>query len=163
MRLWFRDGFYAGAGLALILGLYLVWLWRPDHQVKLHTRHLFDSMEDRNWSKFSSFLADDYHDQWGQNRTVILERTAEIFGYLRGVRIVPGPVVVETADGKGRWQAKLALEGSNNEMLGLVKDRVNYLTSPFTLEWRRTSRKPWDWHLAKVSNPDLLLPSGFEY
>ena len=36
------------------------------------------------------------------------------------------------------------------------------ITKPFELEWRRTSAKPWDWKLARVSNPDLEIPAGFE-
>ena len=40
----------------------------------------------------------------------------------------------------------------------LVKERVSSLTTPFDLEWRRMSAKPWDWKLVRVSNAELALP-----
>lgn len=163
MRNWFRDGFYAGAGVALALGIYLMWLWGPEHQVKLHTDHLLKAMETKNWSKFATFVADDYHDQWGQDHALILERARGVFSYLRGIRLAPGYAIVQAERGKGSWQAQITIEGDNSELALLVKERVNSLATPFTLEWRRLSGKPWDWKLVQVSNPGLELPAaGFE-
>jgi hypothetical protein len=36
---------------------------------------------------------------------------------------------------------------------------VNKLPSPFELEWRRLSGKPWDWKLVGVSNPACQIPA----
>ena len=162
MRNCFRDGFYAGTGLALILTLYLLWLWNADHQVRLHSNHLLRTLENKNWSKFATFLADDYHDQWGQDHAVALERAEGVFRYLRGIRLLPGYVIVQAAEGKGSWQAKITIEGSDSELTGLVKERVNSLGTPFTLVWQRASKKPWDWKLVGVTNPALEMPAGFE-
>ncbi|HEY2124994.1 MAG TPA: hypothetical protein VGG94_05975 [Chthoniobacterales bacterium] len=163
MQKWFRDGFYAGAGVALALGIYLLWLWGAEHQVRLHTDHLLSTMESRDWAKFAGFLADDYHDQWGQDHARVLERTRAVFGYLRGIRLVPGYAIVQAANGQGTWQASVTIEGDNGELATIVKERVNALATPFTLEWRRQSNKPWDWKLVRVSNPNLEIPAtGFE-
>jgi hypothetical protein len=43
----------------------------------------------------------------------------------------------------------------------VVKERVNSLTTPFELQWRHISRKPWDWKLVRVSNPELDIPAEF--
>ncbi len=162
MRDWFRDGFYAGAGLALALGIYLMWLWGAEHQVRLHSDHLFRAMESRNWSKFDSFLADDYHDQWGQDHALVAQRSREVFRYFRSLQIVPGYAIVQAGNGQASWRAKITIEGDDNELAALVKDRVNPLTTPFTLEWRCVSSKPWDWKLVRVENPSLDLPARIE-
>jgi hypothetical protein len=43
-----------------------------------------------------------------------------------------------------------------------IKHRVNSLSAPFQLQWRRQSSKPWDWKLVRVSNRELKIDSeGF--
>jgi hypothetical protein len=162
MRNWFRDSFYAGAGLAFVTGIFLMWLWSAEHQVRLHSDHFLAAIENKNWPKFATFIADDYHDQWNQDHAIVLQRTREVFRYLRGIRIVPHQVIVMTGGGKGTWQAKIILEGDESELAQLVKERVNPLTTPFVLEWRRVSGKPWDWKLVRVENAGLEIPAGFE-
>jgi hypothetical protein len=162
MRTWFREGFYVGLGLALVLATYLMWLWGAEHQVRLHTDHLLHAIENKSWSNFATFIADDYHDQWNQDRATVLERTRAVFTYLRGVHIQVASPSVQAENGFGKWQGSIKLETADNEFAGLVKERVNSLTTPFTLEWRRVSGKPWDWKLVRVSNPALEIPAGFE-
>ena len=47
MTLSFRSGFYAGLAVAIIVGLYLAWLWQASRQVKLHNQHLLAAVEAR--------------------------------------------------------------------------------------------------------------------
>ena len=162
MRNWFQEGFYVGVGLALILATYLIWLWRPEHQIRLHTDHLLQSIEHKSWAKFATFLADDYSDQWNQDRAAVLERTRAVFSYLRAVQIKAIAPTIQTQNGSGNWQANIRVETSENDFGTLIKERVNSLPTPFTLEWRRVSGKPWDWKLVRVSNSALEIPAGFE-
>jgi hypothetical protein len=162
MRNWFRDGFYAGVGLALALSLYLMWLWGAEHQVRMHSNHILSAVESKSWPKFATFIADDYEDQWGQDHALVLERTRDVFRYVRAIRIVPGYAIVQTGDGHATWQAKITIEGGDNELTSMIKERVNPLTTPFLLEWRKRSWKPWDWKLVRVSNSGLEIPAGFE-
>ena len=159
---WFRDGFYAGLGLAFVLGIYLLWLWGAQHQVRLHSDHLLQTIESKNWPKFASFIADDYHDRWNQDRASVLERTRTVFTYLRGVHFQVADVTVDADHGAGKWQARIRIETLEGEFGTMVKERVNSLPTPFTLEWRRVSGKPWDWKLVRVANPALEIPAGFE-
>ena len=161
MHSWFRDGFYGGLAVALLLGIFLIWLWRAEHQVQLHSRNLLGAIEHKNWTKFSDFIDPDYHDQWGHDRALLLERTREVFRYLRGMRIRAGDATVEIEQGRGAWRAKITVEGDNSEITSLVKERVNAVPEPFRLEWHRTSWKPWDWKLVRVSNPGLEIPTDF--
>src|SRR4051794_14869508 len=162
MRSWFREGFYVGLGLALVLATYLIWLWGAEHQVRLHTDHLLKAIETKSWSSFAEFVGDDYHDQWNEDRALVLERTRAVFTYLRGVHLQVIDPSVQRENRVAKWQANIRVETSDNEFGALVKERVNSLSTPFTLEWRRVSSKPWDWKLVRVSNPSLEIPAGFD-
>ncbi|MEY2438916.1 MAG: hypothetical protein QOI34_301 [Verrucomicrobiota bacterium] len=161
MRNWFREGFYGGLAIALLLGLFLVWLWRPEHQVRRHSDHLLRVMMHKDWPRFAGFIADDYQDQWGNNRSLLLDRTREVFRYVRSPRITAIAPNVRLEDRTGYWRAGILIEGDDNEVMAAIKNRINTLGTPFELEWRRMSAKPWDWKLVRVRNQSLEIPSGY--
>ena len=173
MSRWFREGFYVGLSIALLVGLYLLWLWRPERQVRYHSEHFLRAIEHKNWTGVAEFVAADYQDQWGNDRARLLERTREVLRYLRSLRIEASNVTVKIDNAetvgaregarsrRGYWTAVINIDGEQNELMAAVKEQVNTLTRPFELEWRRAS-KPWDWKLVRVSNPSLQLPAGFE-
>jgi hypothetical protein len=163
MQRTFRSGFYLGLAIAIAAGVYLVRLWSAERQVQLHTQHLVQSLEERNWTQFNSFLADSYKDQWGQDRSLVLQRSRGLFGYLRGIRIVSAGAAIQAGGRAGFWRSRIEIEGAeNSELASMLKERVNRLTSPFTLEWRQISAKPWDWKLVRVSNDTLEIPQGYD-
>jgi hypothetical protein len=84
----FRGGFLVGLALALCIGLYLIWLWRPASQVSRHTENFFHAIERKDWSAVANFIGSDYQDQWGDDRARVLERMQEGFRYVRGPRII---------------------------------------------------------------------------
>ena len=127
---WFRGGFYGGLSFALLIGLFLIWLWQPERQVARHTENFLHAVERKDWS--------------------------------RGFRVNFSTATVNVDHRRATWIAKITVQGAEGEVMAEVKERVNSLTKPFELEWRRTSAKPWDWKLARVSNPDLEIPAGFE-
>ena len=159
---WFREGFYLGLSLALAAALFLLWLWRPERQVRLHSEHLLGAIEHKSWSAVADFVADNYRDQWQNDRARLLERMREVLRYLRGLRIEPSNVTVRVDRRCGYWTAKITIAAEQGEAVELVKERVNSLTTPFELEWRRLSGKPWDWKLVRVSNTSLELPADFD-
>ena len=65
----------------------MFWLWRPEHQVWLHTENFFHAIDGRNWETVADFIAGDYHDQWDNDRARLLERMREGFRWVRGSRI----------------------------------------------------------------------------
>ena len=159
---WFREGFYGGLTIALLIGLYLTWLWQPERQVKRHTENLLHKIEQKNWAGVADFIDSEFTDQWGNDRVLLIERTGEVFGYLRNVRITIVDPTVNIAKDRAAWRSKITIDGDNSEVMALVKERVNSLPTQFELEWRRASSKPWDWKLARVSNPSLEIPANFE-
>ena len=163
MRSWFREGFYGGLAIALLTGLFLFWLWRSEHQVKRHSENLLYAAEKKNWIRFAEFIGNDYEDQWGNDRALVLERTRELFGYLRSVELNADLALVWIDDkGIGHWQAKIRIDGTDSEAMTLLKERINSLNTPFQLQWRRMSAKPWDWKLVRVSNAELEIPREFQ-
>ena len=162
MRLPFRYSFYGGVGAALVMGLFLIWLWQPERQINRHTENLLRKIEQKNWAAVADFIANDYAYEWGNDRATLLEKMREVFRYLRNVRIDAVGSRVNIDNRHGVWRAKISIEGDSGEVMALVKERVNLLPTPFELEWRRTSGKPWDWKLVRVSNSSLKISAGFE-
>ena len=159
MTISFRGGFYGGLAVALCIGLYLIWLWRPERQIRLHTKNFFDAIEHYDWMAAADFLGNDYQDQWGDDKTRLLERMREGFRWVRGARIIaPNPsVLIETR--RAVWAGKITVYSSDDGVMELLDERVNKLPTPFELEWHRLSGKPWDWKLVRVSNSTFELPA----
>ena len=155
----FRGGFYGGLAIALCLGLWLIWLWQPERQVKRHTENFFHAIEHKNWEAASDFIATDYQDQWGDDRVRVLERLREGFRYVRGPRITASNPNVEIESPRAVWRGKITLYSSDDDVMEVFDQRVNSLPSPFELEWHHLSGTPWDWKLARVSNPAFEIPA----
>lgn len=162
MRISLRNGFYGALGAALFGVLFLLWLWQPERQVRRQTAKFFHLIEDRDWAGVSDSMDPQYVDQWGHDRARVVERMREIMRYMRAIRLVAQEPGINIDNRQARWTARITIEGEGGEALALVQDRINPLTAPFELEWRRISHKPWDWKLVGVSNPELQLPSGYE-
>jgi hypothetical protein len=156
----FRSGFYGGLSIALLLGLFLLWLWQPERQLKLHTANLFHSMEHKNWQRMADFIGTDYQDQWGHDRARVLERAREVFRYLRNIQIGSSRATVQIDKRRAQWIGKITIDADQSEVAALIKERVNSLDTSFELEWHCMSGKPWDWKLVRVSNPSLEIPAG---
>ena len=155
----FREGFCGGLVIALCAGVYLIWLWQPERQVRRHTENFFRAIERKNWDAAANFVAADYQDQWGDNRVRVLERLREGFRYVRGPRIIASNPSVQIASPRAVWRGKIALYSSDDDVMEVLDQRVNSLPSPFELEWHHLSGTPWDWKLARVSNPAFEIPA----
>jgi len=155
----FRGGFYVGLALALCIGLYLVWLWRPERQIRRHTENFLHAIEHKNWTAAGDFIGSDYQDQWGDDRARVLERMREGFGYVRGIQIYASNTTVRIERRRAKWTGKIIIDGDEGDVVDALKARVNSLATPFQLEWRRISAKPWDWKLVRVSNSALEIPA----
>jgi hypothetical protein len=153
----FRNGLFVGLIAAAAIGTYLFQLWGADNQVHLHTEHLIAALQDQDWSDVEGSLDPSYLDQWGENRAILTARLRGLLSYAKNLKVVPHETMVRTLGGQGTWSARVTIEADPNEVSALIKDRVNGLGEPFTLEWRKKSRKPWDWKLVRVSNPTLEL------
>ena len=158
----FRGRFYGGLIGAILLGLFLIWLWQPERQVRRHTENFLHTIEHKSWTAAADFIGSDYHDQWGDDRARVLERMREGFRYVRCVRINASNPSVRIENRRAIWSGKIMIDGDEGEGMALLKERVNSLVSPFELEWRRLSARPWDWKLVRVSNSALEIPADID-
>jgi len=149
--------------LVISIGLYLFWLWRPGHQVRLHTQHFFHAIDGRNWDTVAEFIGEDYRDQWDHNRTRLLERLREGFRWVRGSSITAPGAVVQVETQQAIWMGKIKVYSSDDGAMQLLDESVNRLPAPFELEWHHVSAKPWDWKLVRVSNPAFQIPADVSY
>jgi len=154
-----RGAFYSGLATAICIGLFFLWLWRPERQVKRHTENFLHAIEHKNWTAAGGFIGRDYHDQWSNDRARVLERMHEGFGYVRDLKVSAFNVSVKTEQRRGEWSGRIWLDGSQGEVVEFLKEKVNSLQTPFELEWRRISWKPWDWKLVGASNSALEIPA----
>ena len=106
----------------------------------------------------AALLAPDYRDRWQQDKATLLGRSREAFGSfalltigheLRGLRAEAGSFSISE---------KITIKGIGAPSAMAVRETVNALREPFTMEWRRRNEKPWDWELKSVAQPELELP-----
>lgn len=162
MRNWYRDGFYAGLTIFLVVATFLMWLWQSDRQVARHSQNLLHAIEREDWTRATEFIGSDYQDQWHNDRALLLARIREVFRYLRNVQFTASLPTVQTDHGNAHWQSRITINGDGGEAMMVVKERVNSLTAPFDLEWRQMSGKPWDWKLVRIGHPELSIPESAE-
>ena len=155
----FRNGFYAGLLIAAIWALYLARLWQAPRQVELHSVHLLVQIEKKDWKAAGAFISNDYHDRWGNDRALLLERLREVFRALPGARIEFSGATARAENGRGFWSAQIKVKGSG-EFADFIESRVNSLESPFEFEWQRGATWPWEWKLVAVKNPALEIPEA---
>ena len=160
MTISFRGGFYGGLAVTPCIGLYLIWLWQPERQILLHTENFFHAIEHHDWKAAADLLGNDYQDQWGDDKTRLLERMREGFRWVRGSRILAPNSVVQVERWRAVWFGKITVYSSDDGVMEVLDERVNKLPSPFKLAWHHLSGKPWDWKLVRVSNSGFEIPAG---
>jgi hypothetical protein len=158
-----RGAFIGGLAVAACIGPYLLWLWRPERQVRLHTEHFFHAIDGRNWEAVASFIDEDYHDQWNDDRTRVLERMREGFRWVRGSKIMAPNALVQVQTPRAIWVGKIVVYSSDDGVMQGLDEHVNKLPTPFELQWRRFSGKPWDWKLVRASNPAFQIPADISF
>jgi hypothetical protein len=158
-----RGAFTGLTGLVIAVCVYLFWLWRPEHQVRLHTENFFQVIDGRNWERVADFLAEDYHDQWNNSRMRLIERMREGFRWVPGSRIIAASPSVRLQAQHAIWVGKVMVYSSDDGVMDVLDERVNKLPTPFEFEWRKASGKPWDWKLMRVSNPSFQIPTEMPY
>ena len=158
MRITFRDGFFVGAGLAIVAGIYFAWLWQAEHQVRLHTAHLFRNIDMKNWDAVAADVSPDYRDDWNNDRALLTARLRELLSGRGQIEIIAHDSDLRFEQRDAFFRAKITIDGEG-EIVSLIKERVNPLSAPFELQWRHQSGKPWDWKLVRVSNAELQLPA----
>ena len=139
----------------MALGLYLLWLWQPERQVRLHTSHFLKKVERRNWAAAGKMMADDYRDRWQHDRASALAEAREVFQQFLFLTIDNRTDTCDLAPDSATTRTFIKIRGNGGPLAQIVMERVNLLREPFVLGWRHASWKPWDWKLTGVDQPEL--------
>jgi hypothetical protein len=151
----FRKYAPAAAAAFVAFALFLLWLWQPERQVRLHTSHFLKKVERRNWDDARNFLAPDYSDRWTHDRDSAVADLREAFRSFLFVTIENRTDSCELHGDRGTTRTVLKISGNGGPVAHLIMERVNGLHGPFTFDWRKASWKPWDWELTGVEHPEL--------
>lgn len=143
-----------------MLALYLLWLWQPERQVRLHTTHFLKNVERRNWDRAAVFIAANYADRWGHDKEFVLRESREAFRQFLFLTIEKKTLACELHGDSATTRTVVKISGSGGPLAQLVMQRVNTLREPFVFEWHRQSGAPWDWQLTRVDQPELNLDAA---
>jgi len=143
------------AAALLALALFLLWLWKPERQVRLHTSHFLKNVERRNWDSARKFLAEDYTDRWDHTAESAMVDAREAFRQFLFLTVENRTDSCEMAGDRATARTVVKVSGNGGPVAQLVMERVNTLSGPFTFDWRKASWKPWDWQLVRVDHPGL--------
>src|SRR5437879_12626939 len=125
MRVDFRTGWFAGLVLMLMIGLYCVWLWQPPRQIDRHAKNLLHDIEQRNWSRVADLNGTDYADQWGNDRSLVLERMRLVLGYGHHLHlnVVDANCKIDIGGRVGLWRSRIEIDGDDADLGGVMKER----------------------------------------
>ncbi len=148
---------YASSALAVfaLLALFLLWLWKPERQVRLHTSHFLKNVERRNWDRVRDFLAPGYTDRWQHDRDSAVGDAREVFRQFLFLTLENHTDSCEVDGNHAIAHTIVRISGNGGPLAQLVMGRVNELHQPFTFTWHKASWKPWDWELERVDHPEL--------
>lgn len=150
---------YAPA-VAIVLalwGLWLLWLWQPERQVRLHTSHFLKKVEQRNWKAVPAFLADDYSDRWNHNKASAVEDAQQVFSQFLFLTIESRTDRCEVRDKEASTSTRVKVSGNGGGVAQIVMERVNSLQQPFVFTWRKVGSAPWEWQLTHIDQPELNI------
>jgi len=137
------------------LALFLLWLWKPERQVRLHTSHFLKNVERRNWDRARDFLAPGYTDRWQHDRDTAMGDAREAFRQFLFLTVENHTDSCDMDGDHATAHTVVRISGSGGPVAQLVMERVNDLHSPFLFVWHKASWKPWDWELERVDHPEL--------
>lgn len=144
--------------LALIaLGIFLMALWSPERQVRLHQKNLLKAVSKRDWERAASFMAEDYSDRWGHDKANVIELGREAFRHVLFLEITMRDERVAVLEDQGRVETRLDVKSSGSPVAQMIVDRADGFRQPFDFRWEHRSWKPWDWQLTGFDQPDLEM------
>lgn len=149
------------AAIALVsLGLFLMWYWRPERQVRLHQQELLSAVEDRDWEDVGELMANDYSDRWRHDKEFVLREAREVFAQFLFLELTGEEVDLVMGEGSGEIKVRLKIVGQGGPVAQFVMSRVNVMRDPWVFRWVQQSAWPWDWQLVFVNQPELELQAS---
>lgn len=139
----------------VVLGL-SIWLYRwcqPERQVRRAQARLLAAAESGDFDSMAELIAEDYRDAWGHDKTFVLQASKRIFPHFLLLDFERDDRGLEEAGSQWVLREKLTMKAMGGPPM--VISRVNRLTAPFTMTWRKNGWQPWAWELTSLEHPEL--------
>jgi len=146
-----------GIIFAALVAVWCIWLWQPEHQIRLHQRHLLEAAEKRDWRKLVGLIDDDFRTPKGLDKTAALKDLATALQPFLTVTITDSGTAITHAGNIAHLFCLLRIDGLGSPFAESIKSAVNQSDDRFEFIWQRKSWKPWDWHLISVKHPLVSL------
>ncbi len=153
-----KSSRFAILSALLIIIMWCAWLWRPEHQIRLHQLHFLRAFEERDWKDIAGFLDDEYADRWGHDKAFVLREGREVFRQFLWLTVAGEIVRADVSGDAAQVEARVRLAGRGSPIAEMAIERANALNAPFVFEWKRRSWKPWDWRMTRLDQPELEIP-----
>lgn len=135
-----------------------LWWWlQPERQVRRAQERLISAIENRDLVALERILADDYRDQWGHNKGIVISHMKEVLRQFLFLTVEHQETSFTFAGNTWVVREKITLKGSGGPLANHAKDEVNRLREPFTITWRQNGGAT-KWVLVSVAQPELELP-----
>jgi len=144
-----------GVVVLLLLGGWAGFELTPGRQLDRAFDRLLHATGKRDWKTVRSLMADDYRDQWDQDRDQAVSAGTEVLRQFLILEITAEPRSVSRQGREATISARLHLEGRGTALAEVVMQNANGLRDDFQFAWRRKSWKPWDWKLASINQPEI--------
>ncbi len=118
---------------------------------------LISAIENRDLVALERILADDYRDQWGHNKAIVISHMKEVLRQFLFLTVEHQETSLTFAGNTWAVREKITLKGSGGPLANHAKDEVNRLREPFTITWRQNGGAT-KWVLVSVAQPELELP-----
>jgi hypothetical protein len=148
---------------AMLVTLWVLWLWQPERQVRLHTTHFLRKVEQRNWNGAREMMAGDFQDRWGHDQSSALEDAREVFSQFLFLTIENRTTDCVISANEAETNTVVKISGRGGVGAQLVMERVNSLHQPFHFHWRKSGRTPWSWELTRLDQPELSIDPNVSF
>lgn len=151
-----RPVVWVSLAVLIALGILLLRHWAPHRVVERRHAALIAAIERRSAKRLDRLLAESYRDQWDFDRAQASLALSDIGSQFLSLSVTPVGLRIEAGEpGAFVVRHRVEVRGQGSPLAHEMARLANRLETPFEFHWRRQSRWPGDWKLARILQPDL--------
>ncbi|MFV0337542.1 MAG: hypothetical protein ACK5LK_04775 [Chthoniobacterales bacterium] len=143
------------------LGGFLLWNWQPQRQVQKVLQRTLSAVENKDGVDLAKEISHSYNDQWGFDRNQVVEYASQGLAQFFWITILPENIEIEIKDTTATIRCNLLFDGKGTSLAQIALDRAQALKKPFTFTLQHESKKPWDWKITSLSQPEVHIDPSY--